>query len=789
MSRSRLRGALLLILFASPWLVGWEMWPDVETRSLVTTDPDSPPWQEPLPEETPTRQTYFDTLDAWGDYQWWDRSTRWCGVESNGKVGYFAWEYASLYRATCDNGACDEEHAQRALDMLQRNYEYIECLQPPSYPSCGCAGTPVINGGHSASLGVAEASLLLQGSPTVTASDQTQIDSMISRLADEDYPNVQRNLRAVELRGAAALAASAAALPGDPNAPTWQVRSDLLFDDFALRWGHQGDAGHYVGQVTTPTIVRLVELRADSATIWADPGWLGFLDKFAALSFTGSLPNFGDSIGFPVWNTGSLYVWETAAARTGSSHYKWLAKRSWNMGARILDQNQLTLGQQQLEWWGPTAVSADDAVVAAPPASMPSQVLLRPAVSYDTDRHALLYATWQPHDQADKLVLSSGNDPDDGCYAVFNLNQFYSHGSREIGSLSLLWCDGSAIIIDGDTPYWSAGINKIDDDPVTYAQPARFIKRPYDESTAGIHHAATPYPGESIEFPQITLHGESSTGAQVTHFEDTAEWTSAWLEWDDPAGTGAQHEQRIYWYKGSPGLLWIRNRISMPAGGLTDVNYGHVLRAHDVHATSGTNWNAVFTAFSRNNNLPSRNVKRMAIAYFVPRVDQERRAFTIPDQQMPIAASIPGWPVGVPDCSSFSSDEPVSGLAPLGENPGADCRHGNRHALTQVRIEPGIATGSEWFDTILLPFDPDTESPTAAASRIAGHDLTPSGTGMTLTAMVGNTPVCVTDNGGPGEQLGFDCWREAVPAASPTALLALVLLLFATCVVAARRAA
>ncbi|MDP6244971.1 MAG: hypothetical protein QF462_16850, partial [Myxococcota bacterium] len=65
MSRSRLRGALLLILFASPWLVGWEMWPDVETRSLVTTDPDSPPWQEPLPEETPTRQTYFDTLDAW----------------------------------------------------------------------------------------------------------------------------------------------------------------------------------------------------------------------------------------------------------------------------------------------------------------------------------------------------------------------------------------------------------------------------------------------------------------------------------------------------------------------------------------------------------------------------------------------------------------------------------------------------------------------------------------------------------------------------------------------------
>ncbi|MDP6073454.1 MAG: hypothetical protein QGI26_00460, partial [Myxococcota bacterium] len=72
-------------------------------------------------------------------------------------------------------------------------------------------------------------------------------------------------------------------------------------------------------------------------------------------------------------------------------------------------------------------------------------------------------------------------------------------------------------------------------------------------------------------------------------------------------------------------------------------------------------------------------------------------------------------------------------------------------------------------------------------SRIAGHDLTPSGTGMTLTAMVGNTPVCVTDNGGPGEQLGFGC--RAVPAASPTALLALVLLLFATCVVAARRAA
>jgi len=326
-----------------------------------------------------------------------------------------------------------------------------------------------------------------------------------------------------------------------------------------------------------------------------------------------------------------------------------------------------------------------------------------------------------------------------------------------------LWCDGSAIVIDGDNPYWSAGINKISTSPDVYAQPGRAIKRPYDESTAAVHHAATPYPGESIGFPKISLAGTETTSATVTHFEDHPEWTVAWMEWDDPAGTGATHEQRIYWHKASPGLLWIRNRIDMPVGGLSDVNYGHVIRAHDVHPASGAHWNAVFTQFSRINNVPVRNVERMAIVHGLPRVGEERRAFTIPDLQMPIAAAIPGWPPASPDCSGFAPDEIVTAGAPLAGNPSADCRHGNRHAITQVRIEPGTATGSKWFDTLLLPFDPDAELPGTAADRLLSHTLSPDGSGVELEVAIGGDTICIQDDGGSGAQIGFGC-GVAVPA-------------------------
>ena len=779
---SRLGPLLLAVALGLSPVSAFEMWPDVETRSLVTTDPDNPPWQEPLPLETPTRQTYFDVLRAWTDNQWPWRSGTWCGNESP-DIGHFAFEYAALYRASCDEGSCNESHAQRALDMLQRNHQYITCQFPAEFSHCSCAGTPVIANSSSASFGVAESSLLLAGSPSITPLDRSQIDAMIARLADEDIVNSKRLLSARYLSGAVSMAASATALPNHPRAPAWRANSNLVFDQVRERWHHQSDAGHYIGQLAFPFLVRIVELQPDAASLWADEGWLGLLDDYAALSFTGTLPSFGDSIGFPVWNTGSLYVWETAAARTGDPFYKWLAYRAWNVGNRLLYGNALTRGQQSLEWWGYAALTATDAVAPAPPSSFPSQLLMRPAASYASDLSDPLFATWLPFDQPDKLILSSGTDPDEGCYAVFNLGHRFSHTQREIGALSLLWCDGSALVIDGDNPYWSAGINRISTEPVAYAQPGRHIKRPYDESTAGVDHEGTPYPDEAIGFPMIPLRGTMTSAAAITKFEDSADSTVVWMEWADPSGTGAQHEQRVYWSKHASGFLWIRNRVEMPPAGLNDVNFGHVLRVHDVHADSGADWNAFFTAFSHTNNLPSRNVRRMAIAYHVPRPGQQRRAFTIPDLQPPIADRIAGWPDGVPDCSGFAADETVSAGAPLAANPSADCRRGSAHAITQVRVENGLATGSEWFDTVILPFDPDEETPAEARARVAGVTVSPDGEGVQLEVQLGAERICARDDGAAtSENNGFLC-AEAVPVADGRSLtwVAFVLMLAIGC--------
>ncbi|MFP6684122.1 MAG: hypothetical protein VB934_05385, partial [Polyangiaceae bacterium] len=741
------RAAILSVVFASPFLVGWEMWPDVETRTLVTTDPDVPAWEEPLADEAVTRQGYFDALAGFADSQWNYRSTSWCGNDGSA-IGHFAREYALLYLLSCDlESSCDEDQAERALLMLQGNYAFVTCTHPEG-STCACAGQPVVNNGLAASLAVSEASIYLQGSPSLSADQQSNIDALISQLATEDMNNVNLLLENRRILGALALARASVALPEDPAADEWFATSQWLFSEIGARWGHHEDAGHYLTTRTMIAIAELVDLQPNADELWQDPGFRAFLDDFAALSFVGTAPNFGDSAGFPINNTGVLALWELAATRTGDPTYKELAKRTWNIGLRVIG-TATNQGQNanDLYHWGAAGLVSDDDLEPAPPASFPSQITERPRVTFGSSSSAEFFASWLPGVQTNKLILTSSGDPNDGCYAVFNLASGYHHAQRELGALSLLWCEGSAIIIDGDHPYWSAQINPITTDPITYAQRSRFTKRPYDESGPGIDHPATPYPESPNGASKLTVTGNASTGVEVTHFEDRANWTVAWFEWDDPAGTGARHEERIYWYKPSPGFLWIRNRIEMPEQGLSSVRYGHVIRAHDVHPTSGENWHALFTKHPRTNIYASRNVKRMAVTYFVPREGQERRAFTIPDQTPPVAENIPDWPADRPDCSDLHPTEPVPASYP-------DCRYGNQHALTQVRVEPGLATGSEWFDTVLVPFDPDVETPTQAGARVLGHTLLAGGAGLELQIEVDGQMVCASDLGGAQPQAG-----------------------------------
>ncbi len=247
----------------------------------------------------------------------------------------------------------------------------------------------------------------------------------------------------------------------------------------------------------------------------------------------------------------------------------------------------------------------------------------------------------------DKLVLRSGNDPDD-LHATFNLVAEHHHGQSETGALVSLVDGGSVLMTSGPFPYWFFGN----------------VRTPQDESLPFFRRH---WGG---------LYGEPGNGASVEGFADARCVTFASLRFLDPYGWQVRQERRIFFVKNR--FLLIRDRFTVPAR--MSLSAGPLWRARDLASERGGNYFDLYDRQPLHDNYRMRNPERHAMVYFVSRSGLSSDAIEV-KAHLPPARCDRGASARIP----------------------AECRGGPTFVAFQRWAGEAKPGESLFFDTLILP--------------------------------------------------------------------------------------
>jgi hypothetical protein len=262
---------------------------------------------------------------------------------------------------------------------------------------------------------------------------------------------------------------------------------------------------------------------------------------------------------------------------------------------------------------------------------------------------------------ADKLVLRSGNDPDD-LHAVFNLVAGHQHGQSETGAMISLVDGGSVLVTSGPFPYWYFGN----------------VRAPQDESLPFLRRH---WGGR---------HGRPGNGAIVTRFSDSRAVTVAEIRFRDPNGWQVEQRRTLFFVKNR--FLLVRDRFVFPDD--ITASAGPIWHARDLAPERGSDFFDVYDRQPLSDVWRVRNPPRHALVYFVPRAGRTTEAGEI-------SAYLP--PASCP-LDSAATVKP-------------ECRGGPTFFAAQ-RWSGSVKSGqSRVFDTLIVPHSPRT-SATALADRI-----------------------------------------------------------------------
>jgi hypothetical protein len=306
---------------------------------------DPPQWTAPLTNSTPvTKEDYYARVKNLAENQRCD-GLYGCGASSKQDALYEAFLYS-----TCQaHSDCGTDHLGYAVTMLKQAERWFRC-SPAPVDDCNCIGCgPSACGtctpgetyfGSMEKAGLAY--LWLQPAwSSISQADHIQIRNMFLDNARNLWS--QRELGthnrafafAVTYRTVLTIAAMSDPYPGMPDpTPTetadWEAYASGVWDALWITNNRDAeeDSEGYVMLEFFRYVLEYTSIAGLEATVWQDPAFLAWVERiYNQFTPLGVAPDYGHGGGWAAQNSGPIWLFETAAAMTGQTKYKWLAHR------------------------------------------------------------------------------------------------------------------------------------------------------------------------------------------------------------------------------------------------------------------------------------------------------------------------------------------------------------------------------------------------------------------------------------------------------------------------------
>ena len=311
--------------------------------AFAASDP-SLAWTPPKPEAPVTKESYYDRVKAWAEL---DHCQAISGCGEASATGAFL--RAFLHRTCGAHGTCGDKDVAEVVAMLERLNRWYRCS--PSR-SDDCAKRPCPDCKANAAFfawmekpGLAY--LWIKDDKSITADDRSMIRDLFVTAARDFWPQREAGAMNRSMLGALTYLLVTTAFPpddvsGQPSIAEWndwRAYADCVWNDF---WSHRDseeDSGHYSENVFVVAMLEYAMVAGLDAAVWSDPQFLSWVDRYYQhVTTLGVTPNYGDGAGWDDEHSGLVWLFEKAAAKTGATKYKWLARKIFaSKVARVCD--------------------------------------------------------------------------------------------------------------------------------------------------------------------------------------------------------------------------------------------------------------------------------------------------------------------------------------------------------------------------------------------------------------------------------------------------------------------
>lgn len=336
------------------------------------------PLHEPRAQSRPvSRRSYFQRVARFSHAR---RVSAWnaCGARTE----EFALLEAFLYRASCENGRCDEKYARGARDFYRDAFAWRACRKGSTLStavpaaidgrplrcaaSCEASAEVVWNPMARATT----AYLWTRDSKAYTDDDRALVRALLADLAERLWEKRELGTHNRALQYMTLYRVTSDLVPEHPRARAWRRYSDRIFDDLRRAGDMREDSSEYAAVVWWPAILEYLEVTGTRSETFREPWFRALVERaYHVMTPIGPAADFGNSVGFGRDVAGWVWLFETAAREYGEPRFREAAHRAFAfhdgwVRDRQPEVDALEQTMASLAW---AYFATDDALAAAPP--------------------------------------------------------------------------------------------------------------------------------------------------------------------------------------------------------------------------------------------------------------------------------------------------------------------------------------------------------------------------------------------------------------------------------------
>jgi hypothetical protein len=376
---------------------GWDLWfrtfsdpaPGATAPAQAESRPslDEPRWSPP-PEprggaRQPSADAYLERVRAFADV------TRKARVEAcRQKLGGRALLEAVLYRASCQNGRCDESHAEAVRRMLLGAHAWLLCgrlegrrCQP------ACDPTELEHIGYEWLERPSLAYLWTRDSKRFSPQDHARVRELLTAAGRSYWEHREVGFHNRAMQAAVGYLLLAQLFPDAPQAKAWRGYADAVWQEFWAARDSPEDSAQYQAYGWWPSLLLYTELAGLEDEVWSDAGFRALVERFYQQTAPlGVLPNYGDDSGWSRDGGGLVFLFEKAGAWLREPRYRWLARRLFDYHSSHArdDPPRDDSLYRSLPVLGLAYLAADESLEAVPPAQRHEEAFAEQRATPDT---------------------------------------------------------------------------------------------------------------------------------------------------------------------------------------------------------------------------------------------------------------------------------------------------------------------------------------------------------------------------------------------------------------------